>query len=241
MQNFSSIKDDLIKKLWIPFIKSAAKTIAPRKRKHKNLRVFTLTSDVNYNEIDVIAKEDLASKEKIVAWSHSHLKIVRLETDIAPSRVIGLARYENSILSSNFPLINEYNFDILNLDFFSQEPIQETGRTEKEIISVEKSLKLQKDQDKFILIYTTLLNSKSFNLGCLQNSSDSFHEKGWQGLSTGKFPSIINDNSEKMACIESIFTQLFNKYDYKGNIKKKNIKFERKKFIVSFAGLLIRS
>jgi len=60
-------------------------------------------------------------------------------------------------------------------------------------------------------------------------------------LNTGTYPSIINDNSMKMACIESLFAQLFKKYDYDANIKKINTKIKSEKFMLSLAGLLIRS
>ena len=92
------------------------------------MKVLTLTSDTNFKEIYLFLDENLAQRGDIVVWNNEYLKMIRLETELGDSSVLGTLRYENSIRNQNFSLKQYFPFDIINLDFSSQKPISEYRR-----------------------------------------------------------------------------------------------------------------
>ncbi len=240
MPDYNQIKTQLVRDLWFPTIKNGGDILYPRLKKNKKMKVFTLTTDTNFEEIVTLVSNKLTQREAISAWTYSHIKKVRLETDIAPSAVFGTSRYEDSISSASFPLNDCFPFVVTNLDFSSQDPPFDDGRVEKEIISVEKTIKLQKNRnnDNFVLIYTTILNSNNLNLTVLCSASDTIQVSGWQGLTIDGFPSNISDNNQKINCIEIILGKMAQKYNYHCNFNKMNMSLNGEKIVFSIAGLL---
>ncbi len=240
MPDYNQIKTQLVRDLWFPTIKNGGDILYPRLRKNKKMKVLTLTADTNFEEITAIVNNKLTIKERTVVWTQSYIKKIRLETKISPLIVFGGIRYEDSISSSSFPLNDHLPFDVINLDFSSQDPSFDAGRVEKEIISLEKTIRMQKNRnsDNFILIYTTILNSHHLNLTFIYNSSDTCQVTGWQGLTTSEYPPDISDNNQKINCIESILGKISQKYNYNYNPTKRNISLNGDKIVFSIAGIL---
>lgn len=135
---------------------------------------------------------------------------------------------------------NHLPFDVTNLDFSSQDPSFDEGRVEKEIISIEKTIKLQKTRynNNFILIYTTILNSNNLNLTFLCGASDALQVAGWQGLKLDGYPVNISDNNQKINCIENLLYKITKKYNYHCNFNKINLPLNEHKVVFSICGLL---
>lgn len=225
----NTLKDKLIDDLWLPVAREGGKIICPKAR-NKKMKFLTLTNDMNFQEISKFEENKLTTKDRIFAWTYSLFKKLRLETDLAPAKVFGATRYEDSILRPQFLLSSYFPFDVINLDFSSQDPEMEAGRIEKEIKSMGKTIQLQKAQgNKFVLIYTTLLNFNNLKYGNIANTL---------GLSSQDFPSSIKDQMEKIECIEYVINRICSKHNYVGKFREESFPIDKKKYICSIAGLV---
>lgn len=241
MSEVLNLKDRLIKELWLPETIKAGDIFFPRLKKNKKMKLLTLTNDRNFQEIIEFEENNLTEKEYIVVWTYSHIKKLRLETELSPARVLGATRYENSTSSSSFPICEHFPFDIVNLDFSSQDPDLESGRIEREIQSLEKTVRLQKERQRtgFMLIYTTLLNSNELNYQGIAAVSDEIHVSGWPGLGLGEFSPRIAGQMEKMACIQTVLNRIGLKYSYDVQIEKRYYSLkESQEHLYSIAALL---
>ena len=238
MPEVLNFKDRLINELWLPNVKRGGDIFYPKK-KNKKMKLLTLTNK-NFQEIIKLEKNNITTKESITAWTYGYIKKLRLETEL-PVAIFGPTRYEDSISSSSFSLSNHFPFDIINLDFSSQDPDFEIGRVEKEIQSLEKTIRIQKQRGKnrFILIYTTLLNSNYLSYKTIVNESNNIFVSEWLGLSSEDFSSRISDQKEKMKCIETVLTEICLKYKYQAKIEMKYFSLEEnRKYLYSIVGLL---
>ena len=212
-----SIKSRLLDELWFPIAIKGGNIFYPRKKKNKDMKVLTLTSDTNFKEINLFLDENLAHRGDIVVWNNEFIKRMRLETELGVTMVLGSSRYENSIKNQNFPLKQYFPFDIINLDFSSQKPISEDGRIEKEVISIEETIKFQKvTETNFIMIYTTLLDNNTLDLNKICDESDKRMLRRWPGLIIDEelLEGAINDNSNKIEGLDCVLSQICRKYNY---------------------------
>ncbi len=209
------IKDRLIDKLWIPIAIAGGKILYSRRKKNKRMKVLTLTHHSNCRETDEFIKNKLTNKELIVGWNKGTTEAIRLEGERLGS-VVGPYVYEDSIIGGMPDVQNKFPFDILNLDFSSQNPESEGERGEREILSIEHTINLQADKrnDGMVLIYTTLLDSNPLNLNEIKQSSDNIGIQGWGGLSIDRLPYNTTDYREKIRCLKEILQQIFSKYQY---------------------------
>lgn len=238
----SEVKNELIDKFWLPTTIKWGNILRPRLKKNKRLKLLTLTSDIGFREVLKFEEGELTEREYVVAWTHSHLKKLRLETEISPAKIFGLARYENSASSSTFPIEEYFPFDMINLDFASQEPRFEVGRLEGEIKSLEQTIKLQKAKggSTFIFVYTTILNSNELDYTSIERTSNNIPVSGWAGLPSGKFPHKIGAQTEKIMCIETVLSGICSKYKYGCQVEKQVVPLdEDKKYMVYSIALLI--
>ena len=237
-------KHVLVDKLWLPTTQKWSTVLRPRVRKNKRLKLLTLTNDASFEEVTKLEEEELTEKVCVVAWTHSHIKKIRLETEIPPAKIIGIARYERCASSPSFIIKDHFPFDLINLDFSSQDPIFETGRIEDEIRSLEDTIKLQSDSggNNFILMYTTVLNSNDLDYSNIVSKSNSIPVLGWSGLSATEFPGKIAQQVEKMLCIETVLNRINSKYKYNSETEKRVIPLtENKKYMMySMATLMQR-
>jgi hypothetical protein len=163
------LKASLVNDLWLPLVKSGGDQLFPRRKKHKRMRLFTLT-DMNYQEIRAFEESKLTKREDVVAWNHSHLQALRLETDLGRSKVLCEGRFDDAIDEERQALSDHLPYDILNLDFSSQQPISSSnGRIEREInaASVLVNLLNNHQTNGFVFLYTTLFDQIDLSLDSL--------------------------------------------------------------------------
>lgn len=241
MPNAIGFKDKLLDDLWLLMVHKCGSVLFPRTKRNKQMKLLTLTNDRDYQEVTKFEENNLTNKECVTAWTYSHIKKLRLETEISPAKVVGATRYEDSVSRSSFSIGEDFPFHIINLDFSSQDPSVETGRVEKEIKSLEHTLRLQKQTggSDFVLIYTTVLNSNHLNYGDIVQTSNSLLVSGWPGLSMTDFPSEITDHMDKGHCIQVVLRKILSKYGYNCEIHSKHIPLESEgKYVFSVAAVV---
>lgn len=243
MPDVNSIKNELIENIWIRAAKKGGDTFFPRLRKNKKMIALTLTSDTNYKEVQKLIDSKLTQKGYVFVWNHDNFKAIRLYSDGKVKKVLGATRYEDSITDSSHELMEHFPFDLVNLDFSSQDPESEDGRLEREIKSLEYTIKLQKEKrDKkkgYVLIFTTLINSKDLNCDTLIQNCRGIAVNGWtQDLVFQGNPTVVTEYSKKVEIIESILNQLSEKHQYNIEIEKMEREQEEGKHICSIAGII---
>lgn len=243
MPNINSIKNELIDNLWIGAAKKGGDTFSPRLRKNKRMKVLTLTNDSNYKEVQKFIDSKLTHKGNVIIWTHDFIKAYRLDADGKANKVLGSTRYEDSVNNSSHELIENFPFDLINLDFSSQDPESEDGRLEREIKSLEYTIKLQNEKrngkEGYVLIFTTLINSKNLNCDVLIQNCRSITVNDWTNdISLQGCTSVITDYSKKVEIIELILNQLAEKHRFTIEIEKMERKQQEGKHICSIAGII---
>lgn len=242
MPNIDSIKAELIDKLWLPKVKEAKVLIYPRRKKNAKMKLFTLTDGINLGEIFKFESENLIQKEDVVAWVENMRKKFRVESESVDC--VDGSVYDGSFLASSSQLHNRFPFDIVNLDFNSQEPMQRKGRIEAEVMMIERTIRLQHQTGGhiFVLIYTTILDTFEINGSEVIRVSDAIAVNGWGGLGLNQFANQITDSGQKMCFLQTFIEKLMQKYGYasRGNVTNlnyDNIKGNNKLF--SLAAILV--
>lgn len=241
MTDINHCKLRFIHDLWLPVVKKSTKYFFPKKRSNFEMSLFTLTADTNFEEINHLSSEKLIQKSKTVVWTYASQKRWRLEPDLPESTIVGLAKYENSISEGNSDLEEMFPFNIINLDFSSQDPEYEQGRLEKELISLEKTISFQQKNDAdCVLIFTTVLNGNNLNFNLVCTNSDSIRSNGWVGLNNGSqsIASIIQKNEEKIEALKFILYRMLEKYRYRIEITSMNQKIDEHKVALSIACII---
>jgi hypothetical protein len=244
MTDINQCKLRFIHDLWLPVVKKSTKYFFPKKRSNFEMSLFTLTADTNFEEITYLSNEKLIQTSKTVVWTYASQKRWRLEPDLPDSTIVGLAKYENSISDGGFDIEELFPFNIINLDFSSQDPEYEQGRLEKEIHSLEKTISVQQRKDgDCVLIFTTILNGNNLNFNLVCTNSDSIHSNGWSGLNNGNHSivSIIQKNEEKIEALKYILCRMFEKYRYRLEYTLKKQKMDDHKVALSIACIIRRS
>lgn len=243
MTQISAIKENLINQLWLRIANEGGKQLIPRLRANKKMKTLTLTNDTNYNEIPGLISSHLTQKPLVYAWNHEYFKFIRLETEGIANKVLGTTRYEDSVHESSGELLDHFPFDLVNLDFSSQDPESENGRLERELNGIEATIKLQKEKRDtkkgYVLIYTTLINSKELDCSVLTQNCRNFSVSGWtKDIQLNGNPTVVTDYNKKVIIIESILSQLSEKYGYDIEIEKMECEHEEGKRICSIAGIM---
>ena len=222
MTVLATIKTQLIDVLWLPKVDDFANREYPRRRRNKDLRLLTLTNDKNYDEIIRMEESNITKREKTVAWTNSHIVGWRLDTILGRATVARDARFETCAGDNFLPIHSHFPFDILNIDFSSQNIESSPGRLEREIDCLEKTISIQKQKDieKFVLLYTTVLNGCSVSYSHIVTTSNSVIMFGWEGLKIDEFSPELNDHDEMGQCIESVISKLTLKYAYQSSIDR---------------------
>lgn len=237
------MKDILISDLWRQAAVDAASSLYPRRKKNKQMKMLTLT-DRDFKEIKEFERIRLTKRDLVVAWTYSYQNTWRLETALGKSEVLGSTRYENEIISNPQSILCHFPFDIINLDFYSQNPLQVNERIEKEIKSTEYTIKFQNEKsDKgTVLIYTTKIDSNPLNPNLMKEFSDSIIISEWHGLSINGFSYNITHCQKKIRFIEHILKEICTKYNYNNSFKKLFLNLPGdNEHIYSIAGLLERN
>lgn len=196
------LKTLLVNDLWLPLAKKGGDQLFPRLRKHKRMKLFTLT-DMNYQEVKAFEDNKLTKREDVVAWNHSHQQALRLETELGRSKVFCEGRFDDAVNEESQAILVYFPCDILNLDFLSQKPISFNGRVEREISgeNILVSLLNNLQTEGFVLLYTTLLDNIDLSLDSLSFSFNS---------QTG-FPNPARQIDDKIEFIrDTMFSTLHN-------------------------------
>jgi hypothetical protein len=215
MPDVASSKVGLIDQLWLPKIKEAKSIIYPRKKKVW-MRLFTLTDGISFREISKFEEENLIKKEEVVAWVKTMIKRSRAEAE-SVGHVFDGHIYDNELfLGTSCQVRALFPFDVINLDFESQEPTLERGRIEIEMDKLEKIIILQNQhrRNKFVLMYTTLIDAFDIDANRVKQTSDLFTMSGWNGIEPNGFTGLITDSTLKQRYLQNYFEQLTRKYTY---------------------------
>jgi hypothetical protein len=129
------------------------------------------------------------------------------------------SRYENTLTQNPQSVEAEFPFQIINLDFVSQDMSLESGRAEREIESIEATFRLQSENAQkphcgFSIAYTTLLDSLPINCYDLIQRLNSHHRDGWSGILTKDFPPDALPSAVKTETIQRLLTVMAVKYGY---------------------------
>lgn len=210
-------KSRLISELWLPKAKEHSKVLRPKLKKNKRLRVLTLTSDADFQEVTHFIKEGLSTKSNIIIWTYSLLKRLRFQAD--GFKVPIPRKFEDAVLQSASQYSELFPLQVANLDFVSQDPTSTQGRIEREIESVEGTVKLQRechtDEDKgLILIFTTKIDAIIVDVASVKTELDNFHALGWPGLDISGCGGSAATADQKAYVIKRILEQITRKYGY---------------------------
>ena len=206
----STVKDQLISELWLPSSKILGEAKAPRLKKNKNFKFFTLTTGLDYNDIICLIKSNISKFDKITAWTSSSNNKIRVETSLKV-KVYNQENYEDADLNSH-DIRNLFPFDIINLDYVSQGNWDSSDKLRKVVCNCQETIKLQKakNSDMFLLILTIPLEDEPIQKDVfldLMHGGSSF-------TSYFDFPDTIVDKNNKASFLEEILTQLFLKNMY---------------------------
>jgi hypothetical protein len=164
MSSLDNVKTSLLHELWLPLAINGGNQIFPHRRKHKMMKLFTLTA--NTQEVEAFEENKLTKREYVVAWHHSYLQSLRLEAALGPSKILHEGRFDDAIILDGQEIADDLLSDIVNLDFLSQQPVVSAmGRIEKEINGVSILVRILCDSqvNDFILLYTTLIDHFDLN------------------------------------------------------------------------------
>lgn len=215
MAEIDTLRDQLIEELWLPMVKEGGTHFYSR-RKNKQMKLFTLSNGVVFNELIRLEVENLIQRGDAILWVSNMIKAVRAETE-SRGAVLSGSICDEAILGATCQLNSFFPRDILNLDFPSQDPNSNGSRLERELEKAEQFMSLQnrKHCTGFVLLLTTVINNEAINGNIVKNGSDAMHEDGWGGLALGNFPQPVADNNQKPDFIKHILQSLCPKYKYR--------------------------
>jgi hypothetical protein len=179
--------------------------------------MLSLTSDENFVEIPAFVDAKLTLRDTVFLLTYSNFRRMRLESE--GFEVLTTARYEDIISSTSNELTESFPFEILNLDFLSQDPTAHDGRVEREIESIEITFKLENERQSgalrgFILIYTTLIDEKTIDLRGLVTKLNSHSVDGWSGMNPSHYPNAATTLDQKLSSLEKLVKDMAAKYGY---------------------------
>jgi hypothetical protein len=208
-------KDGLIEGLWLPKARDAKAFFYPRRKNNAQMTLLTMSDGINLNEIFKLEEEEIILREGCSACVTTMHKRVRVEAESVGPVVDGRV-YDRSFLDSGSPLEGYFPFDIVNLDFCSQDPALRQGRIKEEIKILEKVMGIQSDKacKRFLLIYTTILDSNNIDAPGIVATLRSDGVDGWEDVSQGRFSNSLSDPYLKQEFLEELFNRIPNNYGF---------------------------
>ena len=241
MADIDTLRHELIGEFWLPVIKEAG-TYFYKRRKNKQMKLFTLSNGVVFNELIRLEVENLIQRGDAILWVSNMIKAVRAETE-SRGAVLSGSICDEAILGATCQLNPFFPCDILNLDFPSQDSSFTGSRVERELEKTEQlmSLQNQKHCTGFVLLLTTVINNEVIDGSIVKNNSDGIHENGWGGLALGAYPQPVTDNNQKLDFIKHILQLLSLKYKYRVLKIDHAVKIiDNNQRLVSIAGTFVR-
>ncbi len=220
---FQHVKSKLLSELWLPLAQRGGEQLFPARKKHKKMRLFTLT-DMEYQEIKAFEDNKLTKREDVVAWTYSQQQAYRLETELGRSKVICEGRLDDVINVEGHEVSESFPCEMLNLDFLSQSPsINSNSRVEKELrggqilVGLLSKLELK----GFILLYTTILGQGNLAVANLSfpvslpldipNPADDINKK--IDFVKGIYSSIVQNNKYSLVEATHVILDIDNSTD----------------------------
>lgn len=215
MATISATRDQFIEELWLPVSREAGSLFFPRLKKNKKMKLFTLTDGIQFKEIKRFEEEKLIQRGDAVLWVSDMFKKVRAESE-SVGIVFDGPICDEPVCESSCPLQSHFPASILNLDFSSQDLTLDVERVKLEFRTVEQFLQLQSKKGcvRFVLVYTTLLDSNAIDRDAMKRTSDTIRINAWNGLELGTFSDRISDKAEKELFIQEMLKQMCSKYGY---------------------------
>jgi hypothetical protein len=242
MVNVNQLKDELISRLWLPKAREAGSVIYPRRRRNTHMRMFTLSDGLDLSEVCKLEDANLIMREECVAWVCSMNKRWRVESENIGMVIDGHV-YDPSFLRPSCPLVRHFPFDILNLDFGSQDTEMVKGRMETEMMIFERFIRIQQErgQSRFLVILTIPIYSCSLDCARVVRESNGMKVDAWGGLGSHDYTQNVEGQSEKTDFIQAIAEIVAQKYGYScrsGLVPL--LCSDRGRIIFSMAGVLVR-
>jgi hypothetical protein len=218
------VKQRILEELWLPRAIALGNNCYPRLKKNKKMRILTLTDESSCLEIEAFKRHNLTTNENIFGWTGSFSKRARLETFV-PIKLVGSGRFEDCISADDETFASLFPFDVLNIDFASQNSEGYVGRIEREVAALELVLKMEKertpDNKKFVLFFTTKLNSHPVNFLNIKMVSDSIRVTGWLGIDMQSLPENATTDEERIAVVDRAIQQLRQKYKLDATVESR--------------------
>lgn len=162
-------KSKMLSEMWLPLSQIGGEHLFPARKKHKRMRLFTLT-DMEYQEIRALEDNKLTKREDVVAWTYSQQQAYRLDTELGRSKVICEGRLDDVVTIEGHSIIENFPCHILNIDFSSQNPsLNSRCRIEKELRGGQLLIRLLNSLELkgFVLFYTTIFDQTGLNVADL--------------------------------------------------------------------------
>lgn len=216
--NFHIYKSQLVDNLWLDMVLKLGNLISPRKKKsNKELKLLTLTNVNNLDEVVKFTEGKIIKRSEVFGWNSKTIPKMRLEGE--GFRVVGgPTKFEKAICSDQ-DLRENFLFDIINLDYTSQNPEKIEGRLEDELNSIEQAIFLKyghvnSDKTYYGILFTTMINNCNVDLLKINENSCDIRPPVWTGYTFNTFIDPLTDIQDKIQLIQMIFQQLEDKYSY---------------------------
>lgn len=238
LNDFSLIKTDLVSTMWKKHIIKVGNYIAKR-RKHKLLNTLTLTHSVNTSEIKQLKDDKISKKDDIVMWN-CHLQVrMRLESEGPIAR--GGAKFEHAI-GIDPTLKDNFDFDIINLDYTSQNPEKIDGRLEDELLSLEHVIinrrKCLGGKKYSLILFTTMINTCNVLTGTIISASNILNPRS-KPLLFSRNSSPMVSPTEKIDIIIEYYNHLHEIYGIEFvSWEDKRIEINNSTFVYSVASII---
>lgn len=217
MVNVDTLKVRLIDELWLPKIKEVAPSFYPRRKKHIELRLFTLSDGINFEEISKLETEKFVTRTDAAVWIVSDFhKRMRVESENVGTILEGDI-FADTICDVSSQLCTVFPRDIINLDFSTQQTTL-AQRIKSEVICLEKNINLQnqKGAKNFLLFFTSILDALPVEVNEIVRDSNAIQIQGWAGVSSPTFPQTITDKLQLQDFLKALVLQICQKYGFKG-------------------------
>ncbi|MFH2106490.1 MAG: hypothetical protein ABII22_04465 [Candidatus Micrarchaeota archaeon] len=214
------LKTTLVKNFWRDELIKVGSLISNSKK--KNLKVLTLTNSRNIEEVSLLTKEYLSSKEFLFAWCNNSTEAYSLASEGKFKDVVEAANFEECFTDCpDHEIFNEFPFCICNLDFTSQDIAANSGRIEKELLSIEKLVQKQimtGSAKNWLLIYTSIIDDNNVDSQAVKSNSDRISVTGWRGITFTINPRTTSQEEVKRL-IDECLAELLKKYNLSSEVK----------------------
>lgn len=204
----------ILKEICLPTARIVGGKVYPNRRKRKNLKALILGSSEYLDPVNSLIREGLTTKDNLIVFQRELNKQLRIETD--GFNTLGGRAFESVMENQDSELLNVFPFEIIYLDFPSQEPEPIEGRAERELESIEYTISTQvsKDSKCFGLIYTSIIDSFGISPTEVFKSSSKKYVDGWYPKKFDGFGERCIEFNESVKLVDAALMVISKKYGY---------------------------